>query len=149
MKNPPNIQAARVIEPGVIELLWSTGETLNVNLLELPRRNPAFAPLADPAFFARMERDEWGHGIGWPGGLDLGADRLYELSREQAGLPTASEFEAWMQRNGLSLSVAAESLGMTRRMIAHYRTGSKPIPLVVGLACQGWEAKQARQAQSA
>ena len=81
-----------------------------------------------------MELDEWGHGIGWPGGLDLGADRLYEMSREQAGLPTASEFEAWMERNGLSLTVAAESLGMTRRMIAHYRTGSKPIPIVVGPA---------------
>ena len=25
-------------------------------------------------------------------------------------------------------------------MIAHYRTGSKPIPLLVGLACKGWEA---------
>jgi hypothetical protein len=74
---------------------------------------------------------------------------LYELSREQAGLPTASEFEAWMERNGLSLSVAAESLGMTRRMIAHYRTGSKPIPIVVGLACKGWEAKHASPGQPA
>jgi hypothetical protein len=62
-----------------------------------------------------MERDEWGHGIGWPGGLDLGADRLYELSREQAGLPTAT----------------------------------KPIPIVVGLACKGWEATHTRQGQSA
>jgi hypothetical protein len=149
MKNPPNITAARVVEPGVIELVWSTGETLNVNLSDLPRRNVAFAKLADPIFFAKMARDDWGHGIGWPGGLDLGADRLYELSREQAGLPTASEFEAWMERNGLSLSVAAESLGMTRRMIAHYRTGSKPIPIVVGLACKGWEAKHTRQSQSA
>ena len=149
MKNPPNIQAARVIELGVLELVWSTGETLKVNLSDLPRRNAAFAKLSDPAFFAKIERDEWGHGIGWPGGLDLGADRLYELSREQAGLPTASEFEAWMERNGLSLSVAAESLGMTRRMIAHYRTGSKPIPIVVGLACKGWEATHTRQGQSA
>jgi hypothetical protein len=149
MKNPPNIQAARVVEFGVVELVWSTGETLNVNLSDLPRRNAAFAKLTDPAFFAKMERDEWGHGIGWPDGLDLGADRLYELSREQAGLPTASEFEAWMERNGLSLSVAAESLGMTRRMIAHYRTGSKPIPIVVGLACKGWEATHVRRGQSA
>lgn len=80
MKNPPNIQAARVIEPGVLELVFSTGETLNVNLTDLPKRNAAYAQLATPAFFAKMERDEWGHGIGWPGGLDLGADRLYELA---------------------------------------------------------------------
>lgn len=148
MKNPPTIQAAHVVEPGVVELVWSTGETLKVNLSDLPKRNAAFAKLADPAFFAQVERDEWGHGIGWPDGLDLGADRLYELSREQAGLPTASEFEAWMERNHLSLTVAAESLGMTRRMIAHYRTGSKPIPVVVGLACKGWEATHTRQGQS-
>jgi hypothetical protein len=149
MKNPPNIQAARVLSASVLELTWSTGEILNVDLTDLPKRNAAFAKLDDPAFFTRMTLDEWGHGIGWPGGLDLGADRLYELGREQAGLPTASEFEAWMERNHLSLSVAAESLGMTRRMIAHYRTGSKPIPIVVGLACRGWEAKRATNGQSA
>jgi hypothetical protein len=94
MKNPPTVQAIRVIEHGVVELVWSTGETLKVDLSDLPERNTAFAPLTDPAFFAKVECDEWGHGIGWPGGLDLGADRLYQLSREQAGLPTASEFEA-------------------------------------------------------
>ena len=142
MKTPPNIQSAQVLEPGVIQLSWSTGETLNVDLTDLPRRNPNFVKLTSPTFFARMQRDEWGHGIGWPGGLDLGADRLYELCREQAGLPTASEFDSWMQRNGLSLTSAAESLGMTRRMIAHYRTGSKPIPKVVGLACKGWDAQR-------
>jgi hypothetical protein len=27
-------------------------------------------------------------------------------------------------------------------MIAHYRTGSRPIPKVVGLACKGWEAER-------
>ena len=149
MKNPPNIETAEVVSPSVIRLHWSTGETLNVDLSDLPQRNKVFAKLANPAFFAKMERDEWGHGLGWPGGLDLGADRLYELCRMQAGLPTAEEFDAWMERNGLSLSVAAESLGMTRRMIAHYRTGSKPIPLVVGLACRGWEVQRGQLSHSA
>lgn len=90
-----------------------------------------------------MQVDEWGAGLDWSGGLDLGADRLYQLCREQAGLPTPEAFDAWMRRNALSLSTAAESLGMTRRMIAHYRTGSRPIPKVVGLACKGWEAERA------
>ncbi len=84
MKNPPKIQAAHVIEHGVLEVHWSTGETLRVNLADLPKCNTTFAPLTDPDFFARMERDEWGHGLDWPGGLDLGADRLYELCRKQA-----------------------------------------------------------------
>ena len=148
MKNPPNILNACIVGAATVELAWSTGETLRVDLADLPIRNAAFAPLSDPTLFARMEADEWGHGIGWPGGLDLGADRLYELGREQAGLPTASAFEAWMQRNDLSLASAAESLGMTRRMIAHYRTGSKPIPKVVGLACKGWEAEHVRSASA-
>jgi hypothetical protein len=44
-----------------------------------------------------------------------------------------------MQRNNLTLSSAADTLGMTRRMIAHYRTGSRPVPKVVGLACRAIE----------
>ncbi len=140
MKTPPNILAARVVGTLTVEVAWSTGETLRADLSALTA--PPFDALCEPAFFDRMMRDEWGHGLGWPGGLDLGADRLYELCREQAGLPTAHEFDRWMQRNGLSLATAAETLGMTRRMIAHYRTGSRPIPKVVGLACKGWDAER-------
>ena len=134
MKNPPNIQAARIVGAMTVEIQWSTGETLTADLSALAK--PPFDAWRDPDFFARMTRDAWGHGLDWPGGLDMGADRLYELSREQAGLPTATEFDLWMQRNGFSLAKAAEVLGMTRRMIAHYRTGSRPIPKVVGLACK-------------
>ena len=53
MKNPPNIQSARVIDAGVVELVWSTGETLLVNLSGLPCRNAAFAELADPTLRRR------------------------------------------------------------------------------------------------
>ncbi len=144
MKTPPIIEAARIAGDLRLEIDWSTGETLALDLADLA--TPPFEALRDPAFFARMKRDAWGHGLDWPGGLDLGADRLYELCRQQAGLPTASEFNDWMQRNGLSLASAAESLGMTRRMIAHYRTGSRPIPKVVGLACLGWEARRRQRA---
>lgn len=143
MRHPPTILAARIIRPLLVELDWSTGETLRADLHDWTA--PPFDALRDPAFFARLRRDDWGHGLDWPGGLDLGGDRLYELSREQAGLPTVSEFEAWMARNGLSLATASEALGMTRRMIVHYRTGSRPIPKVVGLACRGWEAGRAKR----
>ena len=144
MKTPPRIETARVTGDLKLEIGWSTGETLPVDLSDLAQ--PPFDALRTPDFFARMTRDEWGHGLDWPDGLGLGADRLYELSRLQAGLPTASEFNDWMQRNGLSLASAAESLGMTRRMIAHYRTGSRPIPKVVGLACLGWESRRRQRA---
>jgi hypothetical protein len=136
---PPSIQSARIVGPLRISIDWTTGETIEVDLSE--QAIAPFDALLDPVFFSLMRLDQWGAGLDWPGGLDLGADRLYELSREQAGLPTPEAFDAWMRRNALSLSTAAESLGMTRRMIAHYRTGSKPIPKVVGLACKGWEVE--------
>ncbi|MDD2712419.1 MAG: DUF2442 domain-containing protein [Simplicispira sp.] len=136
------IKSARITGPLCIELVWSTGETLRADMAGWLR--PPFDALQDPALFGQMQRDDWGHGLGWPGGLDLGADTLYELCRQQAGLPTARSFDEWMRRNGLSLASAAESLGMTRRMIAHYRTGSRPIPKVVSLACKGLEAEHQR-----
>ena len=132
------IKAARIVGSLKIDIDWSTGETLAADMTGWLR--PPFDVLANPDVFAHMQVDDWGgHGLNWPDGLDLGADTLYDLCRRQAGLPTAGEFNRWMERNGLSLATAAEALGMTRRMIAHYRTGSRPIPKVVGLACQGAE----------
>ena len=90
--------------------------------------------------FSKVAVEEWGHGLDWSSGLDIGADRLYQLCREQAGLFSPVAFDGWIKNNRLSLSTAAEALGMTRRMIAHYRSGSRPIPKTVHLACIGWEA---------
>ncbi|MFM2006298.1 MAG: hypothetical protein RLZZ09_1953 [Pseudomonadota bacterium] len=140
MKHPPRLMAVRIAGPMILDIDWSTGETLTLDLSGWV--TPPFDALSDPDFFARPERDDWGHGIAWPGGLDLGADLLYEKCREQAGMPTAKAFDEWMTRNGLSLATAAETLGMTRRMIAHYRSGSRPIPKIVGLACTGWELER-------
>lgn len=140
------LKAARIVGPLTLDIDWSTGETLRAELAGWLR--PPFDALHDPALFGQIQVDDWGGGLNWPDGLDLGADTLYELCRQQAGLPTANEFDAWMKRNGLSLQTAADSLGMTRRMIAHYRTGSRAIPRVVGLACKGWEAEHRRTASS-
>lgn len=142
----PLIQSFAVTGPLFLVIVWSTGETFSVDLSAVPDQSPAFAQLRDPAFFSQVQREEWGHGLDWPDGLDLGADRLYELCREQAGLLTPSRFDGWMNRNRLSLSAAADAIGMTRRMVAHYRTGSRPIPKTVQLACIGWEALQKNKA---
>ena len=50
-----------------------------------------------------------------------------------------TEFNAWMERNGLSLGAAAKALGITRRTIVYYHGGHKPIPVYIKLACVGWE----------
>jgi hypothetical protein len=145
MSKPITIKAVRVDGPLQLTLDWSTAETLRVDFAGLVK--PPFDALKDPEFFAQVALEPWGgHGLDWPNGLSMDADRLYELCREQAGLLTPNAFNDWMRRNGLSLQTAAESLGMTRRMIAYYRTGSRAIPRVVGLACKGWEAERRLQA---
>ena len=71
-------------------------------------------------------RDEWGHRLDWSGRAGSGTDRLY-ANCPPAGWPADGQrVQRLMQRNGLSLASAAESLGATRRMIAHHRTGSQP-----------------------
>lgn len=140
MNKAPLITAVKVVGALHLVISWSTGETRDCDLAATVDRHVAFAPFADPAIFSQVAVEEWGHGLDWPNGLDMGADRLYQLCREQAGLFSPADFDGWMQRNQLSLSSAAEALGMTRRMIAHYRSGSRPIPRTVQLACIGWEA---------
>ena len=140
MNKSPLITAIKATDAMHLVITWNTGETLDCDLATTISRLAAFAPLADPAVFSQVAVEEWGHGLDWPGGLDLGADRLYQLCREQAGLFSPVAFDGWIKNNRLSLSTAAEALGMTRRMIAHYRSGSRPIPKTVQLACIGWEA---------
>lgn len=139
MNKAPLITAVGVTGPLHLVITWNTGEILTCDLASILSHHAAFAPLADPAVFSQVAVEEWGHGLDWPSGLDMGADRLYQLCREQAGLLSPAAFDEWMKNNQLSLSTAAEALGMTRRMIAHYRSGSRPIPKTVQLACIGWE----------
>lgn len=140
MNKAPLITAVQVTGTLHLVITWNTGETLDCDLAATISRHVALAPVADPAVFSLVAVEEWGHGLDWPGGLDMGADRLYQLCREQAGLLSPAAFDEWIKNNQLSLSTAAEALGMTRRMIAHYRSGSRPIPKTVQLACIGWEA---------
>lgn len=142
------IESVRVIEPLKLEITWRDGVALTLDFDPLLKTAKPAAPihaLASGAVFAGVTVDEWGHGLDWPdsAGWCMDADTLRELAVEQAGLPTPSQFAAWMARNRLSLTGAADVLGMTRRMITHYKTGSRLIPKVVGLACKGWEAEQA------
>ena len=146
MTKPPLIRVVRVMESSTLEIDCSTGETLPSDISRLLTRFKLYAPLKKAKVFARATADAWGHSVNWPGDIDIGADVLYDLARVQAGEWGSDAFNAWMERNGLSLNGAADALDMTRRMIAHYRSGSRPIPRVVALACEGWEARQRQHA---
>jgi len=101
---------------------------------------PCYEGLRDSYPLAQV--DEWGHAVEWPDDVAIGLEALYRLAKEQAGkaYPVAA-FNQWMRRNGLSANEAAKALGLSRRTIIYYHTGAKPIPPVVGLACDGYNAR--------
>jgi hypothetical protein len=141
------IAGVRHVHDSVLRLRWANGKTLSVDLKEPVHRLKGLRPLRDPAVFALAAKGEGGHSVVWPGEIDMGADRLWEMALEQGGHSDAVEFIRWRWRYGLSLSDAADALGLSRRLVAYYASGVRPVPRTVLLACKGWEAeKQAHAA---
>jgi hypothetical protein len=125
-----------------LRLRWVSGKTMVVDLNEPVHRLKGLRPLRDQAVFARAAKGEGGHSIVWPDEIDMGADRLWEMSLGQNGHLDAVEFIRWRWRYGLSLSDAAEALGLSRRQVAYYASGERAVPRTVLLACKGWEAEK-------
>ncbi len=128
-----------------LALTYESGELLRVDVGRLA--SGVLAPLADPAVVARAALGEWGWDVtfGDDDELTLAADNLHAEAVEQAGGISHERLWSWMHRNGLTLDTAAEALGMSRRMVAYYRSGAKPIPKYIWLACIGWEAQQSKR----
>jgi len=124
-----------------LQLKWQSGRRLPANLAEPIHRLKGLRPLRDPAMFARVEVGEGGHSVVWPGDLEFGAGRLWQLALEQNGRADAAEFINWRWRHGLSLSAAGDALGISRRQVAYYASGEEPVPRYILLACKGWEAQ--------
>lgn len=128
-----------------VEITWSDKRKNLIDLAEFIADFGVFIPLDNAAIFKGVTVGEDGREITWGGDLSIAASTLRRLSAEQSPDATDAElFNAWMERNGLSATTAAEVLGVGRRTVIYYRTGQKPLPRVVGLACYGWE-KQHRQ----
>ncbi len=72
------------------------------------------SPAARSALFARVALSEGGHRVTWPvEELDMGADTLWQYAVDQNGRTDAAEFIRWRWRNRLSLTAAAEALGLS------------------------------------
>lgn len=119
--------------------------TRTVDLRESIYRLKGLKPLRDRKIFARAAVGEGGYSIVWPGDLDMSASRVLEMALEQAGHADVVEFIRWRWRNGLSLTEAAEALGLSRRQVAYYASGDRDVPRTVLLACRGWEAERSRK----
>ena len=135
----PKLSAVEALAAYRLRTTWSTGEVLEVDVGGVLRKHAFLAPILDPAVFARVHLGEWGSGIEWID-AELGSDNVYAWAKEQAGEVSHEMFGEWMHRNDLSLTTAAEALGISRRMVSYYRTAHKAIPRSIWLACLGWEA---------
>jgi hypothetical protein len=60
-----------------LRIRWVNGKTLAVDLQEPIHRLKGMRALRDKAAFAQASKGEGGHSVVWPGGIDMGADRLW------------------------------------------------------------------------
>lgn len=134
------IRAVEAVGPARLRLIWSEGVEADLDLSEW-LSHPPFTSLQEPAEFARVEVGDWGHSLSWSNGAEVGADRLWLETLTASGHDDARLFLEWRLNHGLSLSKAADALGLSRRMVAYYSNGEKPVPKAVLLACRGWEAE--------
>lgn len=141
-KQSPRLTAVAT-EPGLrLTATYTDGRTIAVDLTELVARLKVFGPLGAPAEFATATVADFGWSVDWACGASLDAERLLEMSLEQAGLTENVRFRQWQDAHRLSLTEAANAIGLTRRTVSQYRTGARPVPRTVALACKGWEAEQ-------
>ncbi len=130
----------KYVDEYTLRLRWVNGKAMSVDLREPVHRLKGLRPLRDQGVFARATKGEGGHSVIWPGEIDMGAARLWDMTLEPNGHLHALEFIRWRWRHGLSLSDAAEALGLSRRQVAYYASGERPVPRTVLFACKGWEA---------
>ena len=128
--------------PMTLRVRWQrTGEDTLVDVSDTIGAFRVFEPLRrDPTLFGRVQVGEHGTDVIWPRDIDMAADTLWRLAQEQKGATLSAEaFRHWRERNEFTLDAAAQALGISRRMVAYYEEGKKPIPRLVALATRGLE----------
>ena len=124
--------------PNSVSLLvrWTTGEETDIDVSGPIHTFKLYEPLRHSAeLFASVRVGEHGTDIVWTDEIDMSADTLRRLADEQTGFTMAPEaFRLWREKKAFTLDSAARALGLSRRMVAYYEQGDKPIPRVVALA---------------
>jgi DNA-binding XRE family transcriptional regulator len=136
-KSIPRIAA---VEPGeeplTLRVRWAHGGDSLIDVSGLIETFRVYAPLrAAPQLFARAKVGELGADVVWTDEIDVAADTLWRLAQEQSGATmTADAFRRWRERKAYTLETAARALGLSRRTVAYYDRGARPIPRTVALA---------------
>jgi hypothetical protein len=122
--------------PNTLRICWGHGGESLVDVSGLIESFRAYIPLRQSAeLFNQVRVGEYGTDVVWSDELDMSADTLWRLAQEQSGATmTAEAFHNWRERKAYTLDEAASALGISRRMVAYYDHGDKPIPRVVALA---------------
>jgi DNA-binding XRE family transcriptional regulator len=144
-KTLPRIASVKAGEkPLTLAIHWNVGDESSVDVSGPIGSYRFYAPLRDdPKLFRQVHVGEHGLDIVWPGGLDMSNDTLWRLAQEQSGATmTPDAFREWHKRHAYTLDQAAKALGLSRRMVAYYEQGERPIPRLVALATRGLEAAE-------
>ncbi len=143
----PAIKSARALAPHKVEVIWSTGRIDKLDVGAALKAHASLAPALKKPRFAKVAAGEWGHSLSWGGPegeeIEIGADAVWRMAREQAAQSGSVDFTAWRAAHGISLTEAAHSLGLSRRAVAYYESGARPVPRVVALALRGFDTQSA------
>ena len=142
MKNRDHFRLTKTkaLKNSCLKITFADGADFNVDLSDWVKQSSFLKPLQDQNLFASAKLSKLGRAVEFgKGEIDLGADNLRNLAIEQSGGIGHERIWNWMHENNLTLDKAAEVLGISRRMLAYYRNGEKPIPRHIWLACVGWE----------
>jgi DNA-binding transcriptional regulator YiaG len=123
-------------KPLTLHIRWDRGEESRVDVSGLIKAFHVYEPLRQSQdLFRRARVGEHGTDVVWSDEIDMSADTLWRLTQEQAGVTMSPDaFRHWRKRKAYTLDTAARALGVSRRMVAYYEQGARPIPRVVALA---------------
>jgi DNA-binding transcriptional regulator YiaG len=141
-KTLPRIVSVRAEKkPLTLRVRWDKGDESLIDVSGMIESFRVFEPLrGSPELFRKVRVGECGTDIVWTDEIDMSADTLWRLAQEQSGATLSPEaFKNWRERKAYTLDAAAAALGVSRRMIAYYEQGKKPIPRVVALATRALE----------
>jgi DNA-binding transcriptional regulator YiaG len=141
-KSLPRIVAVTADEkPLTLRIQWDGAEQSRVDVSSLVETFRIYEPLRrSPNMFTRVRVGELGTDVVWSDEIDMSADTLWRLAQEQSGQTMSADgFKHWRERKAYTLDAAARALGVSRRMVAYYEQGAKPIPRVVALATRALE----------
>lgn len=128
-------------KPMTLRVRWDKGDESLVDVSGVITTFRVYEPLRrSPDLFRQVRVGEHGTDIVWTDEIDMAADTLWRLAQQQAGLTLSPDaFRQWRERHSYTLDTAAAALGISRRMVAYYEEGKKPIPRVVALATRALE----------